>query len=155
MSTKDATLEPNQIVTPYLLYEDVEAALRFLSSAFGFTEREVETIRDTDGRVIHSAMEIGTASILMGYPGGDYKNPTRLGGVTQNVYVYVSDIDQHFKNASEAGAVIVSELEDTFYGDRRYGVSDLEGHLWYFAMKLRDVPAEEWKPSEEDLGGHR
>jgi hypothetical protein len=32
---------------------------------------------------------------------------------------------------------------DQFYGDRRYGVTDLEGHLWWFATHLREVSTED------------
>ena len=99
-------------------------------------------------------MELGEGVILMGCPGADYKTPKRLGHVTQNVYVYVDDVEKHFENAREAGATILSELEDTFYGDRRYGAEDLEGHHWYFAQQISEIAPDDWHPSEDDLKGH-
>ena len=33
--------------------------------------------------------------------------------------------------------------EDKHYGDRMYAADDLEGHRWYFATHVRDVPPEE------------
>jgi uncharacterized glyoxalase superfamily protein PhnB len=59
------------------------------------------------------------------------------------LYVYVDDVDKHFEHARDAGATIIAEPEDQFYGDRRYGAEDLEGHHWYFAQHVRDVPAED------------
>jgi PhnB protein len=143
-----------QTLTPYLLYEDVAGALSRLSRVFGLREREVETMKNPEGNVVHAAMEIGGGSIMLGCPSEDYKASKRLGQSTQNLYVYVQDVDQHFKNSKAAGATILSEIEDTFYGDRRYGVEDLEGHQWYFAKTVRVTKPEAWKPTDEDLSGH-
>lgn len=141
-------------ITPYLYYEDVAGAMDWLSRAFGFRERESETLRGTDGKVVHTAMELGDGVIMMGCPGADYQCPKRLGHVTQNLYVYVDDLQRHFERATDAGASILSAVEETFYGDRRYGAADLEGHHWYFAEKLHDVAPDDWRPSAEDLEGH-
>lgn len=128
-------------VIPYLLYEDSDAALDFLTSAFGFTEKLRMT--DDDGRVNHAEVQLGDGVVMLGTPGEDYKNPKRLGGKTQSVYVYVDDVDAHFERARSAGAKIVREPEDQFYGDRNYGVEDPEGHEWYFGTHVRDVSPEE------------
>jgi uncharacterized glyoxalase superfamily protein PhnB len=129
-------------VTPYLLYEDSDAALEFLTSAFGFTE--FVRMTDESGRVNHAEVKIGGDGVVMlGTPVSDYKNPKRLGGKTQNVYVYVDDVDAHYEQAKAAGAKITREPEDQFYGDRNYGVEDPEGHEWYFGTHVRDVSPEE------------
>jgi uncharacterized glyoxalase superfamily protein PhnB len=128
-------------VMPYLLYEDSDAALEFLVSAFGFKEKVRMT--DDDGRVNHAEVEVGDGVIMLGTPGEDFKNPNSLGGRTQSIYVYVDDVDAHFEQAKNAGAKIVREPEDQFYGDRNYGVQDPEGHEWYFGTHVRDVSAEE------------
>jgi hypothetical protein len=62
-------------------------------------------------------------------------------------------MERHFALAKEAGATILSGPEDTFYGDRRYGAADLEGHHWYFAEKIRPMAPEDWRPSQDDLKG--
>ncbi|MEE2662534.1 MAG: VOC family protein [Myxococcota bacterium] len=149
------TPEKSAPITPYLYYEDVEGALDWLSRAFGFREREAETMRDPEGKVVHASMALGDAVILLGFPGKGYQCPKRLGQVTQNLYVYVPDVERHLEHARQAGAEIFSEAEDTFYGDRRYGVADLEGHHWYFAEKIRAMAPEDWQPTQEDLKGHR
>jgi uncharacterized glyoxalase superfamily protein PhnB len=61
----------------------------------------------------------------------------------QLVYVYLDDIDRHCEVARAAGAGIVREPEDQFYGDRRYDTEDPEGHMWSFAQHIRDVGLEE------------
>ena len=132
-------------ITPYLLYEDVAGALDWLTRAFGFRERM--RIPGPDGKVGHAEMELADGIIMMGCPGPQYQNPKRVGHVTQNLYVYVDDVDKHFEKAKKEGATILEEPKDQFYGDRRYGAVDLEGHHWYFAQHVRDVALEDMKPS--------
>jgi PhnB protein len=123
-------------ITPYLLYEDVAGALKFLTKAFGFQKYGVP-MSGPDGKLNHAAMKLGDDLIMMGYPGPKYKNPKRLGQVTQNLYVNVDDVDKHFERAKKAGATILEEPQNTLYGHRRYGAADLEGHHWYFAQEIK------------------
>ena len=131
-------------ITPYLYYEDVAKALGWLTQAFGFRERL--RMPGPDGSIGHAEMELADGVVMLGRPSADYRNPKRLGGVTQNIYVYVDDVDKHFERAKRAGAVILSEPKDQFYGDRHYGALDPEGHQWYFAQHIRDVAPEDMKP---------
>ena len=54
-----------------------------------------------------------------------------------------SGIDAHCARARTAGATILAEPEDQFYGDRIYRAADLEGHVWTFSQHVRDVGKEE------------
>jgi PhnB protein len=123
-------------ITPYLLYEDVAGALKFLAQAFGF-RKYGEQMSGPDGKLNHAAMKLGDDVIMMGYPGPKYKNPKRLGHATQSLYINVDDVDQHFERARKAGATILEEPQNTFYGHRRYGAEDPEGHQWYFAQEIK------------------
>ena len=123
-------------ITPYLLYEDVGGALKFLSKAFGF-KKHGDTMSGPDGKINHAAMQLGDDVVMMGYPGPKYKSPKRLGQATQNLYVTVDNVDKHFARAKKAGATILEEPADTFYGHRRYGAEDPEGHQWYFAQEIK------------------
>jgi uncharacterized glyoxalase superfamily protein PhnB len=127
-------------ITPYLYYADVAGALKFLSKVFGF--RKCGTaMKGPDGKLNHAAMKLGDDLIMMGYPGPEYKNPKRLGEATQSLYVNVDDVDKHFERARKAGAKILEEPQDTFYGHRRYGAEDPEGHQWYFAHEIKKSAA--------------
>lgn len=123
-------------ITPYLLYQDVEDAMAFLSAAFGLREAD-ETMLGPDGKVSHASMKLGDDVVLMGRPGGGYRNPKQLGQATQSLYVDVDDVDERFERAKKAGAEILEELTDTPYGARRFGAADPEGHRWYFAQASR------------------
>lgn len=126
-------------ITPYLLYQDAGAALAWLAKAFGL-RKTGELFRDADGRVTHAAMQLGDAIMMLGSPGPTFKNPKALGQATQNLYVDVTDVDAHYSRALEAGARIVEPPTDTFYGHRRYGAEDPEGHVWYFAQAIKIAP---------------
>jgi PhnB protein len=132
-------------ITPYLLYEDVAGALAWLGKAFGFRERM--RMPGPDGKVMHAEMELADGVVMMGCPGAEYRNPKKLGGATQLIYIYVDDVDQHYKRARDAGAKILAEVKDQFYGDRTYGAEDPEGHHWTFATHTRDVAPEDMKPA--------
>lgn len=76
---------------------------------------------------------------MLGTPGPDYKGPKASGHHQfSNLYVYVPDVDAHCRQAKAAGATIINEPEDQFYGDRRYTAEDVEGHTWHFATNIRD-----------------
>src|SRR5688500_12875260 len=132
-----------QRITPYLLYEDAAAAVDWLTRAFGFTERARFT--EDDGHVRHAELVLGDAEIMLGQPVDGFESPKRTGTLSPVlIHVYVDNVDAHFAQAKDAGATIRSVPEDQFYGDRRYDCTDLEGHSWTFAQKVRDVPPEEW-----------
>lgn len=128
-------------VTPYLYYKDAEAALDFITRAFGFTEKLKMT--GDDGKIAHAEVELDGSVVMFGTPGPDYKSPKDLGAQTHGTYVYVDDVDSHYEHAREAGATITSETKDQFYGDRSYACEDPEGHQWWFATHVREVSSED------------
>ena len=131
-------------ITPYLYYEDVAGALDWLARAFRFKERM--RMPGPDGAIMHAEMEYADGVIMLGRPGTDYKSPKRIGRNTQSLYVYVDDVDKHFQHSKASGAKVFEDPADQFYGDRRYGAEDPEGHQWYFATHVRDPSPEEMKP---------
>jgi uncharacterized glyoxalase superfamily protein PhnB len=130
-------------IRPYLLYEDCDAALAFLSGAFGFEE----TLRyvGPEGYVSHAEVKLGDDIVYMGDPGGDYRGPAKLGASTAIVIVDgLDDVDALCERARAAGAEITEEPTDQDYGERRFAAVDPEGHTWYFSATLRAVTPQEW-----------
>jgi len=123
-----------QQVTPYLLYEDGEAAIAFLTEAFGF--REVDRAIGAAGG-LHAELEVspGGGRVYAGQPPQGFRNPAEVGR-TSLVHVMVDEVDAHCERAKSAGALLVEELADTPFGHRRYGCRDPQGHEWYFAQVL-------------------
>lgn len=133
-------------IYPRLAYRDPTEAVAWLMRAFGLREREEMRMSSVDGSIELTEMELGGGLVMIGTAGAhDLESPANLGGRTHMVIAYVDDVDAHYARAREAGARIVMELRDQPWGDRRYEAMDLEGHRWYFAEHVRDVPAAEWK----------
>jgi uncharacterized glyoxalase superfamily protein PhnB len=128
-------------------YEDVGAAIDWLSSAFGFRESG-ERYTDDEGRVTHAELELGGALVMLGWPGPDYRGPRRhaeeceqarkwleVPYVVDGVLIYVDDVDAHCERARAAGAAILREPRPESYG-RLYNAADFEGHRWMFSQAL-------------------
>ncbi|MDQ8732641.1 VOC family protein [Bradyrhizobium sp. LHD-71] len=127
-----------------VVYKDPMAALDWLEKAFGF--ERVMLITDKDGNLAHSEMKFGEGQIMVGTEWTDYvASPASAGGRnTQSIHVHLADgIDAHCERAKAAGAVIVRELADQFYGDRTYSARDPEGHVWSFGQTTKKVSRED------------
>lgn len=134
-------------ISPGVYYRDALAMLDWLPRAFGF---KVQQQVVEDGHLVHSQLIYGDGLIMVGEElaadqrrfGIDRLSPASAGCNTQNLMVYVDDVDAHCAVARAAGATIVAEPEDHDYGegywcDRAYGATDPEGHLWWFVQRLR------------------
>jgi uncharacterized glyoxalase superfamily protein PhnB len=138
--------ERMQRVFPMIAYEDVASAADWMAEAFGF--RETGRWADSDGRVTQLEMEIGGASIMLGFPSPEYQSPRHHAEdcerarawlatpyIVDGVLVYVDDVDAHFNRAEASGATVLSPLKDNpEIGQRSYRVEDAEGHRWMFAQ---------------------
>ena len=91
-------------------------------------------------------MKFGDGYIMVGREWAAFAaSPATIDGKnTQTIHVHLNDgIDAHCEHARAAGAIILREPEDQFYGDRTYMAKDPEGHVWTFGQNLRYVSREE------------
>jgi len=127
----------------YLAVEDASKAIDFYKEAFGAEE----TIRmpGPDGKVAHAELQIGDSKLMLSDPfeHSNVRPPSERGGPTASIFMYVDDVDATFEQAQRAGASVVSELEDMFWGDRFGTVSDPFGHVWAMATHKEDLSEEE------------
>jgi uncharacterized glyoxalase superfamily protein PhnB len=138
-----------------LLYDDAAAAIDWLSKAFGFETRL--RVEGDGGMIIHSELTYGDAVIMVSTAGRKRPDrpklppmvsPKSLGGAnTQGLMLYVDDVDEHFRTASDGGATIIDEPSvhdygEEYWSDRSYGALDCEGHMWWFTERLRNPPGE-------------
>jgi uncharacterized glyoxalase superfamily protein PhnB len=129
---------------PSVIYKDNRAALKWLQNAFGFEPSEVLT--DADGNIVHAEMSHADGVVMIGNEWTDWtRSPQSVDGAnTQGIHVRIDrDIDAHCARARRAGATIVMEPADQFYGDRTYMATDLEGHHWTFAQSVKQVSLKE------------
>ena len=123
-------------VIPGMRYKDASAAIDWLCRAFGFSRNLV--VPDETGGIAHAQLVLGNGMIMLGSAKdeSDYDNlvklPKDVGANTQAVYIVIDEIDEHYRNAVEAGAEVVYEIADQDYGGRLYSALDPEGHLWNF-----------------------
>ena len=128
-----------------LSYKDPKSAYRWLEQAFGFEPLFV--ILDKEGHLLHSEMTFGSSVIMVGSEWSEkHKSPLSLDGLnTQTVHVQLEeDVDAHCERARKAGAKILMEPADQFYGDRCYRAEDPEGHIWSFAQTIKKMTPAEW-----------
>lgn len=127
---------PASTVIPVLAYPEVRQAVEWLCRAFGFTER----LRIASHR---SQLTFGDGAVIVTNQSGESgARPAGLSG--HSVMVRVADVDEHYRQALEAGARISSPPTDYSYGERQYTAQDLAGHSWTFSQTLANVDPDEW-----------
>ena len=127
-----------------VVYRDSRAALEWLEKAFGFEVSELLT--DSQGNIAHAQMAHGSGTLMIASEFADWtRSPLNVDGKnTQRVVVQLeAGLDEHCARARQAGARIVQEPADQFYGARTYMAVDLEGHHWSFHQEVKDVSREE------------
>ncbi|HEU4451372.1 MAG TPA: VOC family protein [Gaiellaceae bacterium] len=130
-------------VTPYLAVDDAAEAIAYYTKAFGAKERG--RMDAPDGKIAHAELEIGDSIVMLSdpFPQASTRTPKELGGTSASIFMYVEDVDAVVKQAVEAGATILMEVSDQFWGDRFGTVADPFGHSWSIATHVEDVPPEE------------
>jgi uncharacterized glyoxalase superfamily protein PhnB len=138
VAMRNASIPPYSVL-PVLAYDDVRAAVEYLTQVFGFAER----VQIGDHRAQLCAGAGGGAVIVADATHGR-RSPAAADGVTQSVMVRVDDVDAHYRAAVVAGAQVTSEPADYAYGERQYSVRDPAGHLWTFTQSVADIAPETW-----------
>lgn len=132
-------------VTAYLCVDGAAEAIAFYRKAFG--AKEVMRMPGADGKVGHAEVEIGGARVMLAdeYPDMGFLGPRQRGGSPVHLHLYTPGVDKVVARAVQAGAKLVREVQDQFYGDRLGTVEDPFGHVWHVATHVEDVPPKEMK----------
>ncbi len=123
-------------VTPYLVVDDPQKQLDFLKQAFG--AQETVRMDGPDGSIAHAEVKIGDSMVMLGGASG-----SQAGAMPMTIYLYVDDTDATYERALGSGGTSTEEPNDAFYGDRRAGVRDPGGNIWFIATNIEDVSPEE------------
>src|SRR4030095_3889617 len=137
-----APMARRQTFIPAPSYQEPLAALKWLERAFGFETAMLIMGRSGVYRAdeFHAEMRLGGGGVMIGGEWAESnKSPLSAGGImTQTVHVHLEEnIDTHCARARTAGATILAEPSEQFYGDRTYRAQDLEGHVWSFGTHVR------------------
>ena len=130
-------------ITPYICVKDAVNAIEFYKKAFGATE--LMRLADPSGKIGHAEIKIGDSHLMIAdeFPEMNFRSPQSLGGSPVSIFLYVEDVDAMANQAVAAGAKVVREVKDQFYGDRSGTLEDPYGHVWNIATHKEDVSMEE------------
>ena len=98
-------------VTPYLLVDDVDKEIKFLTEAFGASVNH--HMKGPDGAGQHAEVKIEGSPVMMGKAREECKAMPCM------IYLYVPDADATYNQALQTGATSLQEPQDMFYGDRK------------------------------------
>ena len=136
-------------VMPYVTVTSIEDSLEFYKTAFGFEQSDV-TIPGADQTIWHAEMKFYGFTMMFGKQGAwseKYDDVKRIPKVPNDLncgspislYVYCPNVDEACERAKKAGAKVLSEPEDMFWGDRMCSLQDIDGHVWNFATHTGEV----------------
>ena len=123
---------PPCAVVPVVAYPDVDAAVAWLTAAFGFRVR----LRIGSHRV---QMLFGDACLVVGETGEHGQWATK-----SSTMLRVDDVDAICEQARAQGAKVIYEPETHVYGERQATLEDFAGHRWTLTQTVNDVDPAAW-----------
>ena len=144
MEEKDWIPQGAQLTTCYLTVTKSEDAIDFYQKAFGFAVGE--KMDGPTGEIAHASMMYRDTHVIMlgpeDLPWIDAKSPVSSEIKSPvGLYLYNPDVDAMVERATKAGAKVVKQAKDMFWGDRIAVVKDPFGYEWTLATKVGEFDA--------------
>ena len=129
---------------PILSVADIETSLAFYTQTVGF---EVTfTMPGDDGRLMHGGVRRGASELMFGSNRDDLSaGDLQHLGAGVSLYFTVGDdedLDALFERARAAGAAILQEPQDQFWGHRDWGITDPDGYRLFISKETHAVDME-------------
>ena len=130
----------------FLFVHDQDAALSFYRDVVGLEVRTDEKVEDyrwlTVGPADQPDIEIGLALIGPPVPPTDYEtlNALLAKGSLQGIIFELDDVDAKFEQVRAAGAEVLQEPIDQFYGVRDCAFRDPSGNMIRFSSPRSVAP---------------
>jgi uncharacterized glyoxalase superfamily protein PhnB len=149
-AAKDGCPPGSPWLIPTLIVRTVEAAIDFYQRAFGFTVDF--TMPSPTGTIGYAQLRHHSALIHLS-PEGAYGSTCRAPATSTAecpamIYIYCPDVDALVVRASQAGATILSQPADMFWGDRTALLADPDGYRWAFATNIAAFDASRPPPPD-------
>ena len=127
---------------PYLRVRDAASAIKFYKKVFGATENYRLKMA---GKIGHAELTVGGAVVMLSdeFPDSKAVGPETLKGTSVQLAAYVDNADKVVAKAIKAGAKLLREVGDQFYGDRMGQIEDPFGHVWSINTRLVKVDPKE------------
>ncbi len=137
-------------ITPYITVKGGDAAIEFYKKSFNAEERH-RMYGPDNKTIMHADLKIGDSAFMLTEESKEMKalSPESIGGSPVSMYVYVTDVDTIFNQATSEGATVLKPVRDQFYGDRSGYLRDPFGHLWSIATHKKDLSPDELRNAGE------
>jgi len=128
-------------------------ALDFYTRAFG--AKELYRMPTPDGGVAHAEFMLGNTKIYLSDESEEWHAFAMPEGTMASCLfsIQTDSCDESFSRAKDAGAEVLSEPEDQFWGMRSAIVKDPFGYRWSFGEFLEEVSPEEMEKRAKELYG--
>jgi uncharacterized glyoxalase superfamily protein PhnB len=134
-AVKDGRAEGYPQFTLSITVRDMQQSIAFYENAFGF--KLDFSMPGPDGKMGHAQMTYFGGRIMFspeGAFGGTVRAPATTGQESpMQSYAYCPDVDAFTAHARGAGAKVLAEPMDMFWGDRMVHLEDIDGYRWAFA----------------------
>ncbi len=131
---------PSEFIVPMLVCRNASLEIEFCKAAFGAVEVSRRTA--PDGGVLHAALRIGTAMVMVHgvVPMFNSRAPEADGSSAVVIYFYRPDVDAAIDRAIASGARLLLPPTNSAWGARVGRIVDPEGHVWNIATQLGKAP---------------
>lgn len=137
---------------PYLSITNATEAVTFYTAVFGVAPSLL--LHMPDGRVMHCEFRIGSTRFFLSEElpeHGGTPSPTRLGGTSVAIHLYVENCDEMVEAMKAHGATVLLAPADMFWGERFARVRDPFGHEWGITTQLRAMSPDEIQAAANQL----
>ncbi|MCY3732862.1 MAG: VOC family protein [Chloroflexi bacterium] len=132
----------HQTIVPAFRANDAQALIDWLRDTFGFAEHLI--VPDGEGGIAHAQLEWRGSLVMLGSARGhaDFMDAT-IGKASLSLTAESAEqVDDLYRRAQDAGAAIITPLEETEYGSHAFTTQDPEGNFWHFGTYDPLAPAE-------------
>lgn len=132
-----------QSVIPQLICRGAAAAIDFYTRAFA--AHEELRLPGPDGRLMHACISLGSSLVFLAdeMPEVGNLSPQHYDGTPVSIQLVLTDADAAAAAAVKAGAEVVMEVAEQFWGDRHGIVRDPFGHQWAISQPGNTLTSQE------------
>jgi PhnB protein len=127
-------------ITIHMIVSGADRASRWYQDVFDAHEHGRITL--PDGRLIHVALHVGDAALMLAdeFPEhGALIPPPEIASAIA-FYLQLDDVDAVWARALSSGGIEHRALQDTAFGEREGQIVDPFGYRWGLTQHLYDVP---------------
>lgn len=148
-------------ILPLLVVDDIAQSMDYYEKTLGF--KKTMSMPGEGGELVHGEVQITDDITLMFSPGRTQAPPqdavgrkldeklskagaAKGAGVVLYFDLGNQDIDAYYADVKRAGAKVIEEIKDQFWGDRNFTIEDKDGYLLTFSKHVRDVGFSQIQP---------